>query len=149
MLINVKSIQGRKKGSNFSLLASKELNLQFFRGTLNCISSIPIYLDPTLSFKKIEDKMLWPARIDNQDVFLVRWENAPLHVYEILSIQRLHLKNSFTIEVPDLLIIKCLRCDIMWYIFWRFRESLSYKHDFYYNSVKYFLNLFNTNQRLR
>ena len=84
-------------------------------------------------------RLLWPATMNNESVYLYRWKHAPLHVVEVLSDKL--LRRSLKLHDGDLVEIEVQLCDIReinaagkitWFLCWFGRRNWCYTNDEYY-----------------
>ena len=108
-------------------------------GSLNLVLSRPVFfnLDRAISLAN-GNRLLWKARLSNQDVWAYRWPDAPLHVVEVLS--SIHFRKTFGIKDGDRMPIHFSDCDVLqlsvrqkiaWWLVWAGRKSWAYTWDLY------------------
>jgi Methyltransferase domain len=110
-----------------------------FPGTLNVILKKPIRLrDDVGVFFDGDRRTLWPAVLNDVDVWIYRWRKAPLHVVEIVAPQS--LRERFCLNDGDPVSLKLdltqiaevsIFSRIVWAAIWKWRESWSYHKDGY------------------
>lgn len=112
---------------------------ELYHGSLNLILKRPVLLDDSAGYWWDENKrLLWPAQMNGQSVWLYRWRHAPLHVVEVLAEVRLRdhmkLRNNSCVEIaiPDDFVLPIpVVSRICWWGFWWLREDWSYQRDGY------------------
>lgn len=123
-----------------------QAGVPLFPGSLNVLTTHPVYLLPETADYKRGGHMYFLAQVNGVDVFLNRWKGSPAHVFEIFSNQ--HLRSSLKVENGSALKleipINCVdqgrtsnKADrLAWFVLWRFRERLYYLSDWYARYVR-------------
>lgn len=117
---------------------------QFVEGSLNLILRQPLMF-ATKNALKFDDgrRLLWPAALNGLPVWIYRWQNAPLHVVEVLS--RVHLRKGLGLRDGDLVKISTKRNNVaivspvgrlVWNLCWLGRRDWCYTNDRYYFRTK-------------
>lgn len=112
-------------------------------GTLNIILDRPLRLNKAEAlFFDQNARMLWPATLNDLDVWVYRWKHTALHVVEVLS--SVHLRGRFGLKDGDRIILAMRpehidRIGAMeraaWALVWAGRRDLCYTNDRYYFAV--------------
>ena len=110
-------------------------------GSLNVLLNRPVRLrDSAASAFDGGRRMLWRASLNGIDIWVYRWEGAPLHVAEVLSSvhlrQRLDLKDGDEINLrlsSDLIAAITPLGVLTWIALWIGRRSWFYSSNSYYN----------------
>ena len=109
-------------------------------GTLNIILDRPTRLNEAeASFFDRNSRMVWPARLNDVNVWVYRWKHSALHVVEVLSSvnlrDRLGLKDddrvTLTMQAEHIDRIGAVAA-IIWVIVWFGRRDWCYTNDRYY-----------------
>ncbi|MGH6683333.1 MAG: hypothetical protein ACRECA_05320 [Pseudolabrys sp.] len=109
-------------------------------GTLNIILDRPMRLNEAEAFFfDRNSRMVWPARLNDMNVWVYRWKHSALHVVEVLS--SVNLRSCFDLKDGDRLTLTMLPghidrigavAAIVWAIVWFGRQDLCYTNDRYY-----------------
>ena len=100
-------------------------------GSLNIILDRPILFSPGRAKVRLVDRTLlaWPARMEGQPCLILRWENCPLHVAELISPYRFQVQKGdralLQLDVADTAPILLHRL-FGWGCLWFLREARFY-----------------------
>lgn len=97
-------VSGRGIGKHEVVRCSAELHgivkKSLYPGTLNVLLNRPLRLLETAGFTfDRENKMVWPAALSGEDVWIYRWRGCPLHVVGVLS--SICLRERFNLKDGD------------------------------------------------
>lgn len=122
---------------NYGLIR-RSIGENFIDGSLNVVLRRPLMLKREtaiqIRFEQEEDVQLqWPGKLNGLDVWLHRWDGAPLHVLEIMS--TVHLRTHMNLSDGDEVQIAIRESDIgrvsgvgmlVWVLLWLGRTKYSY-----------------------
>ena len=124
-------------------------------GTLNIILERPMRLNEAeASFFDRNSRMVWPAQLNDMNVWVYRWKHSALHVVEVLS--PLNLRDRLGLKDGDRVTLTMLPEHIgrigtvpaiAWAIVWFGRRDLCYTKDRYYFAVHKFCRALGATQR--
>lgn len=107
---------------------------EIVEGSLNLVLRYPLMLSTKNALRFGGGRyLLWPAESQGLSVWLLRWQDAPLHVVELLS--SVHLRNSLRLCDGDLITVEMREADrgevpslrkLVWAFFWLGRRQWSY-----------------------
>jgi hypothetical protein len=118
-------------------------------GTLNVVLDGPLRLSRQSSFEFDRGRRrLWRAALNGTDVWAYRWDEAPLHVLEIVS--TVHLRTSLSLEDGDAVTVQiapesirplgpCSR--ILWAALWYGRRASFYRTGNYFTFASRLIHL--------
>ena len=124
----------------------KLTNMVFVEGSLNLIANSPIYFKENASFYQKNNHMFFKGKLNDIPVFINRWKGAPAHIFEIFSTQ--HLRKSLKLHSGQTVKLSILNLylddernqniknKLIWIIYWKFRESLFYRSEYYPHIVR-------------
>ena len=97
-------VSGRGIGKHQVLRCRAELHAivkkSLYPGTLNILLNRPLRLLDAAGFTfDCENKMVWPASLSGEDVWIYRWRGCPLHVVGVLS--PICLRERFNLKDGD------------------------------------------------
>jgi SAM-dependent methyltransferase len=109
-------------------------------GTLNLFLDTPLRFSEKSAIKSADDQFLfWPASVNDVDVWVFRWPEAPLHIAELVSEK--HLRSHFNLNDGDRVQVNLEKehiCQaslldfLVWSYYWRGRRrNWFYTHDGY------------------
>jgi len=112
-----------------------------FPGTLNVVLDQPLRLNQTVAqvFDDNSVRALWPARLNNMNVWVYRWGNAQLHQIEVIA--SVNLKRHFELGDGDPILIifspdqvgrTKLFERLAWRVLWQGRQAWCYSSGSYY-----------------
>lgn len=142
-----KIVKGRGLASVITLdeieYLSEATQSQIIPGTANFVSKTPIRLQndkPSLVYKyqNGREKDFWPASINGKTVYLTRWRNCPLHIFEIFSEEKIvnthhDLEKEICIFIEERRLKKISFLEkIYWYAVWYGRENWWYRNYYYW-----------------
>jgi SAM-dependent methyltransferase len=123
------------------------LGVSVIEGSLNIILERPMMFRDDTAVQIHLDRgplhLEWPGRLNGTDVWLHRWQGAPLHVVEMLS--TVHLRKHLHLSNGDKVQIEARKCDVgrissvgrvTWTVFWLGRKRWTYTNDSYYFLAK-------------
>jgi hypothetical protein len=112
-------------------------------GSLNIILKRPVVLKNetarTTCFDNEKPHFYWPGRLNGTDVWLYRWQSAPLHIVELLG--TVHLRTHLHLSDGDAVEVEARQCDIgripalgrlAWILLWSGRRKGTYANHRYY-----------------
>lgn len=115
-------------------------------GTLNIILDRPMRLNEAeASFFDRNLRMVWPARLNDMNVWVYRWRHSALHVVEVLA--SVNLRDRFGLKDGDRVTLTMLPGNIgrvgavaaiVWAAVWLGRRDLCYTNDRYYFALHRF-----------
>lgn len=113
-------------------------------GSLNVILERPIFLSNAHALRFAQDqRLLWPGTINSMPVWLYRWQQAPLHVIEVLSQARLRERlglcddDRVEIEIDEIYVEDVPKLGhVLWGALWWRRLDWPYKRNRYYSWTK-------------
>ncbi len=124
-------------------LIREALGVSVVNGSLNVILKRPAMLRVETArrtaFGNEKPHFYWPGRINGIDVWLYRWQSAPLHVVELLATT--HLRTTLGLADGDEVEVDARRCDVdripavgrlAWVLLWTGRRRSTYANDRYY-----------------
>jgi len=142
MIISCEVISGRGKAKvslgEIQNLENEKLNI--YPGSLNLVAKLPLRLDDSrASFVNKDGKRkFWKTKLNDVDVYIYRWPSCPLHIFELVSIEKLRDKmnlndgSSVRLEVPKEYIKKLHWLEsLSWFLLYFKRESWYYKKENY------------------
>jgi hypothetical protein len=109
-------------------------------GSLNILLKRPVMLANEtaipMRFDRGQLRLDWPGRLNGIDVWVHRWQTAPLHVVELLS--AVHLRTHLNLSNGDEVQIEMRQRDVerlsvvgwlTWILFWSGRKSRTFRRD--------------------
>lgn len=114
------------------------LGVDLHEGSLNVILSHPLRLVDEHAIQFDNFGLLWPALLGGISVWVYRWQQAPLHIVELLS--TIHLRSALNLRDGDKIRLEIRRMDIdrvpcaerlVWHIFWSGRRRWFYTSNSY------------------
>jgi hypothetical protein len=133
------------------------LGAPVIEGSLNIVLARPtLFSNQTakrIRFDQGSPRLDWPAKLNGIDVWINRWESAPLHVIELLS--SVHLRETLQLSDGDRVQIEVREQDVTpiptvgrltWLLFWSGRKRWSYTNDLYTESVQRWCRRFGATQ---
>ena len=124
-------------------------------GTLNVILDRPVRLNEAAArFFDRSARMVWPARLNDMNVWVYRWKHSALHVVEVISSvnlrDRLGLKDgdrvTLTMHPGHIDRIGAVAA-IVWGIVWFGRRDWCYTNNRYYFALHKFCQAFGATQQ--
>jgi hypothetical protein len=128
-------------------------------GSLNILLNRPVmFANDTairMHFDKGEPRLDWPGKLNGIDVWVHRWQSAPLHIVELLS--AVHLRSHLKLSNGDKVQIEVRKCDVeriatvgrlTWALFWLGRKSWTYlsRRDGYIFRIQWWCKRFGATQ---
>lgn len=111
-----------------------------YPGTLNIVLARPMRLNEAeAGFFDRNARMIWPARLNDMNVWVYRWKHSALHVVEVLS--SVNLRGHFGFRTGDRVTLTMQPghidrigavAAIVWAIVWFGRRDWCYTNDRYY-----------------
>lgn len=111
-------------------------------GSLNALLDRPVMFADDSAIRLYFDEGLprleWPGKVNDVDIWVHRWQSAPLHIVELLS--AVHLRKHFGLSRGDKIQIQVRKCDLKplsyvnlltWTMLWFGRKSWEYENDAY------------------
>lgn len=109
-------------------------------GSLNLISSSPVWLNARSAIYRNGSQIFWRASLEQMPVVLNRWASCPAHVFEIFA--SVHLRsalglrdgNIVHLEIADEIISPSdasLLNRMVWSFLWKYREKQIYRDGIY------------------
>lgn len=136
-----RGFSSRHTSRNASVIQNA-LGVTVVEGSLNILLDRPVmFADDSairLHFEEGLPRLEWPGKVNDVDVWVHRWQSAPLHSAELLSAT--HLKNHIGLSNGDKIEIEVRKCDVKalsyvnlltWFVFWFGRKSWEYENDAY------------------
>jgi hypothetical protein len=118
------------------------LGVTVVEGSLNLLLKHPVMLANDTAIPVFFDtgapRLEWRGKLNGVDVWLSRWQTAPLHIVELLS--TVHLRRHLHLSDGDDVQIEVRKCDVAhisnvgrltWSLFWLGRTDWFYKHNSY------------------
>lgn len=150
VLIFGRAVRGRGVANHTRRDEIIEINniydLRLIGGSLNFVSTAPIYLNFNSAFYHRGEHYYWLAEFGGIPVVINRWRGCPAHIFEIFA--AVHLRSAFDSDALKRLELKILLKHIdearssllsnriVWFLLWRFREGWYYK-DEYFKKLKW------------
>jgi CTP-dependent riboflavin kinase len=115
-------------------------------GSLNIILKRPVMLREETAIKTCFDGLLrlhWPGRLNGVDVWLQRWDSAPLHIMEPFC--AVHLRTHLNLRDGDEVAIEARKRDVIpisnvqrvaWMLLWSGRRQWHYTNARYYEPAE-------------
>ena len=121
--------------------------LQIMSGTVNLVTKNPISLrnenlELFYKYPNGRQKDFLPAILNGKIVYLTRWKNCPLHIFEIFSDEKIVGCNSDLGDDICLFIDKKyvkstnIFAKLYWHAIWYRREAWWYQNNFYWRSFR-------------
>ena len=125
----------RTRGDDVAKLAALN-GATFVDGSLNLISSGPVWLDARSAIYRNGSQIFWRASLEGMPVVLNRWASCPAHVFEIFA--SVHLRNTLGLKDGDTVRLEMadeiispsdasLLNRMIWNFFWKYRENQIYR----------------------
>jgi hypothetical protein len=129
--------------ARYSELIREALGADMVEGSLNIILKHPVMLSndtaQSTCFANEKPHFYWPGQLHGTDVWLYRWQSAPLHIVELLATE--HLRTHLNLADGDAVEIKARKCDIghisglgrlTWVLLWWGRTQSTYANERHY-----------------
>lgn len=112
-------------------------------GTANFLSNEPIKLKQMnpkyiFTYTNGRKKYFWRALLNGKTVYITRWQNCPLHIFEIfadymITDDQVSPQDQFSIEIDESCVEKSNLMELLyWYIIWFKRERWWYSRTYYW-----------------
>ena len=109
---------------------------QLIHGSLNLISTRPVWLNPETAIFTNGDQFYWDACLNDFPVIVNRWSGCPVHVYEVFATECLRDKwnladgDPVSLSFPIKAICSAKTASVahnfIWRAVWRWREKQYY-----------------------
>ncbi|MCC5827186.1 hypothetical protein [Alkalimonas sp.] len=147
MLISGFVVNGRgiatKRTSHSIEKLSQITSKKIIPGSLNFVSTFPVFLDRQKSFYKDERGFFWKGKLQGLDIIIHRWSFCPLHVFEIYA--DTHLRTALKIDINKKISLEIddynvdfnrhsKKMLLSWFLLWKFREKYYYS-DMYFSMI--------------
>lgn len=149
--IKGKIIRGRGSATSTTIKEVEYLTnatkLQIISGTANFVTKSPISLrnenlELFFEYPNGRQKEFWPAILNGKVVYLTRWKNCPLHIFEIFSDEKIVKHNrDLGSEICIFIDTKYVKrtnifATLYWYTIWYRRETWWYQNKYYWRSLR-------------
>lgn len=134
--------RGKAKTSLSDLVNIENEKLEIYPGSLNLVAKLPIRLDDSKAFfiNKDGKRKFWKCQLNDVDAFIYRWPSCPLHIFEIVSLEK--LRDRMELDDGDCVYLK-VQFDNIDKLHWleKFSWILLYfkREKWYYNKKNYFI----------
>jgi hypothetical protein len=113
-------------------------------GTANFLSNKPVKLkqendDFIYTYSNGRKKYFWPAELNGRTVYITRWQNCPLHIFELfadhmITNDTVMPQHQFSIKIDKSYLTKSnLMERLYWYFIWFKRENWWYSRTAYWS----------------
>ncbi len=115
-----------------------------FPGSLNVVLDRPLFLSNEAALRFADGKrLLWPGRIGAVPVWIYRWQEAPLHIVELVAPAKLRERlgvgdgDPVSIEIDATYVRNVAATTfLVWSLLWAGRADWPYTHGRYYRATK-------------